>query len=224
MPDQPIDPAHIGEEFQRRTKYFRNRRAPSARPLAPEPPYKEDDPALPRVALPAPETSGGPPLWDIVRTRRSIRDFADRPLEIGELSQLLWACQGVTGRQEDHLFRAAPSAGALYPIETYVVANNIRLLPQGVYHYDMRSHVLVEMKRDDLRIAVARAALGQTLCAEAPAVFVWTAVVPRSAQKYAQRAYRYIYLDAGHIAHALALACVGLGRVRARSPPCSTTK
>jgi len=109
------------------------------------------------------------------------------------------------------MFRTAPSAGALYPIETYVIANDVGKLKSGLYHYAIQSHQLERLRDGDLSRSIAMAALGQAICATAPVVFVWTAIVERLKWKYRQRAYRYIYLDAGHIAENLALAAVSLG-------------
>ena len=84
-------------------------------------------------------------------------------------------------------------------------------LEKGVYHYNIEEHVLEELNRGDFSAEAAHAALEQKACAEAPVVLVWTAVFERSKWKYAQRAYRYVYLDAGHIAENLALAATGSG-------------
>ncbi|HOO47585.1 MAG TPA: SagB/ThcOx family dehydrogenase, partial [Deltaproteobacteria bacterium] len=102
-------------------------------------------------------------------------------------------------------------AGGLYPIETYLIANAVEELPQGVYHYNIKRNLLEELKLGDYRKALAQAALGQAMCASASAVVVWTAVFERSVWKYQQRAYRYIYLEAGHMAQNLALAATSLG-------------
>lgn len=206
-----IDPRRIGEEFQERTKYLRHRMACGARWDGPVSAYKSYPSTLPRVALPAAQRGDGPRLWETIAARRSVRTYGSRPLPLQELSQLLRACQGVAGNSHGYRPRAAPSAGALYPVETYVVAHNVQTLERGLYHYDVREHQLTRLHAADLRADLAAAALGQQMCGEAAVVFVWTAVVGRSSRKYAQRAYRYIYLDAGHIAQNLALAAVGLG-------------
>jgi SagB-type dehydrogenase family enzyme len=109
--------------------------------------------------------------------------------------------------------RAAPSAGALYPIESYVVVHAVDGVETGVHHYDVEHHRLELVRAGDLRRPLADAAGGQPIAREAAAVFVWSAVFDRCKIKYGQRAYRYVYLDAGHIAQNLALAAVGLGLV-----------
>jgi SagB-type dehydrogenase family enzyme len=143
------------------------------------------------------------PLDETLTRRRSVRDFTRQPLTEQELSQLLWAAQGITGPAGG---RTAPSAGALYPLETYVAT------PSGFYHYEPRGHRLTRRSGRDLRPAIFRAALEQEAIAEAPAVFVITAVYYRTAQKYgAARSSRYIHMEVGHAAQNLLLEAVALG-------------
>jgi SagB-type dehydrogenase family enzyme len=123
----------------------------------------------------------------------------------------LWASTGIQRIEEGHAYRTVPSAGALYPIDTYVIAHRVEGIGPGVYHYGVRDHHLDEVTSGDFRADLTRAALFQEFCAEAGATFVWTAIFARAKRKYRQRAYRYVYLDAGHIAQNLALAAVGLG-------------
>jgi len=203
--------SNVGDEFQQQTKYRPEAMGDEATQwnLRPEP-YKTY-PGNPRVVLPAFEPDRSLTLDEILNNRRSIRDYQSDPLTLEQLSYLLWAADGVQRAEQGLEFRTAPSAGALYPLETYLVANEIRDLGPGAYHYGIRNHELEQVKAGDLRQQIAAAALGQTMCAHAPAVFVWTAVFARSKWKYGQRAYRYIYLDAGHIAENLALAAVNLG-------------
>jgi SagB-type dehydrogenase family enzyme len=151
------------------------------------------------------------PLWSAVRKRRSVRRFADAPLPESALSQLLWASQGVTAVLEGFAYRAAPSAGGLFPIETYLAINAVDGIEPGLYHYAVPRHELEQLKTGDFRAEIAQAALDQRMAAHANVVFVWTAVFGRSKWKYRQRAYRYVYLDAGHIAQNLALSSVALG-------------
>jgi SagB-type dehydrogenase family enzyme len=150
------------------------------------------------------------PIWEAIRKRRSLRNYRSSPLTAEELSQLLWSSQGATKRYAGFELRAAPSAGALYPVETYVSAQRVEAVDAGIYHYDVRRHELECVRVGDFGEAFARAALDQDFLAEAALVFSWTAVFGRSRWKYEERAYRYIYLDAGHIAQNLALAAVAL--------------
>jgi SagB-type dehydrogenase family enzyme len=155
------------------------------------------------IQLPRPARSGVVSLEEALSQRRSTREFASGPLTERQLSQLLWAAQGMTGSDG---FRTAPSAGALYPLEIYVV------LPAGFYHYDPVRHRLDRILADDLRPALYRAAVEQQAIREAEAVFVMTAVYERTAQKYgAARGRRYVHLEAGHAAQNLLLEAVALG-------------
>jgi SagB-type dehydrogenase family enzyme len=160
--------------------------------------------------LSPPQTEGGEPLWEILSKRRSERDFLTQPVAAHQVSQLLWAAQGITAEQFGYKFRTVPSAGALYPVETYLVINDVEGIPQGVYHYNVLEHCLEQIKEGDYRVQIARAALDQKIGYDANLVFAWTAVLERCKWKYKQRAFRYIYLDAGHIAQTVALAAVAL--------------
>ena len=150
-------------------------------------------------------------LDETLKRRKSMRDFQAKPISKGRLSYLLWASTGLQRIEDGYEFRTAPSAGALYPIETYLVVNNVKTLEAGLYHYSIRKHQLEQLRSGDLGREITMAALGQEMCMSAAAVFVWSAIFERCKWKYGQRAYRYIYLDAGHIAENLALAAVSLG-------------
>jgi SagB-type dehydrogenase family enzyme len=201
----------IGEQFQHETKYFRDHLPGGYLDWSQKPPPCKRYPDSPLFPLPAPQTQRGAPFWEVLSARRSERDFQTRPLSEQQLSQILWAAQGVTAEQFGQKFRTSPSAGALYPVETYLVVNNVEGVPRGVYHYAVEEHGLEQIRQGDHRVTVARAALDQKIAYEAAVVFVWTAVFQRCKWKYRQRAYRYVYLDAGHIAQNVALASVALG-------------
>jgi SagB-type dehydrogenase family enzyme len=124
---------------------------------------------------------------------------------------LLWSSTGIQRKEHGFEFRTSPSAGALYPIETYIVVNKVKNIPKGVYHYNIKNHHLEMIKEGDYGIAIAEAALNQMMCYAAAVVFVWTSIFNRSKCKYGERAYRYIYLDTGHIAENLALSATSLG-------------
>jgi len=201
----------IGDRFQRETKYVRGGIGGGPLDWAAKPDTYKRYPSASRVFLSPPQTSGGAPLWEVLAARRSVRLFEGEPLSEVELSQLLWAAQGITARAQGYAFRTAPSAGALYPVETYVVLNSVSGIEPGVYHYAVEDHSLEQLRVGDLGIEAARAALDQRMAALANIVFIWTAVFQRSKWKYRQRAYRYCYLDAGHLAQNVALAAVALG-------------
>jgi SagB-type dehydrogenase family enzyme len=163
------------------------------------------------MKLEKPKESDGAGFWGVLKNRRSIRNFSEEPITKAELSQLLWASTGVTGKSMGHKLRAAPSAGALYPIETYVVVNNVEGLENGVYHYKIEGHELEEIQKGDLREELGAAALDQGMFSKAAVVFVWTIVFNRCASKYGQRAKRYVFMDSGHVAQNLLLAAEALG-------------
>jgi len=113
--------------------------------------------------------------------------------------------------ERGYKFRNAPSAGALYPIETYSFAKNVDGLERGLYHYNVKSHLLEKLDAGDFSFSLAKACLGQEMLLSAAAIFVWSGIFFRSKWKYKQRAYRYVYLDCGHIAQNLALCASALG-------------
>jgi SagB-type dehydrogenase family enzyme len=200
----------IGDRFQQETKYQPHRMPGDRLAWEAKPPVYKDYPEAPKVELGSFQPLQAMSLDQTLRQRKSIRDFRDRPISKGQLSYLLWASTGIQRVEDGYEFRTAPSAGALYPIETYVVANNVEALDPGLYHYGIQAHQLEQLSQRDLRRQIAAAALGQEMCATAAAVFVWSAAFERCKWKYGQRAYRYIYLDAGHIAENFALATVSL--------------
>lgn len=164
------------------------------------------------VILPKPDVAAGPGLWDALRARRSVREYRGESLELAALSQVLWAACGVVRRQDSgRLLRTAPSAGARYPVEVYVIANRVKGLRNGLYHYQFATHRLSPMAYGDLALAASAAAMGQDSCRQAPAVLVLTAFFERTVQRYHERAWRYVFLDAGHVAQNAALAAAGLG-------------
>jgi SagB-type dehydrogenase family enzyme len=201
----------IGDRFQAETKYERDRLPAGYLDWRKRPgPYKAY-PEAPKIELPGPERAGGMTVWEAIGSRRSVRDFGRIPLSAAGLAQLLWASQGVTRIMGEYALRSAPSAGALYPVETYLSIQMVEGIGPGIYHYDVREHGLELLRQGDFRAAVAEAALDQGFLAEAAVVFAWTAVFARSKWKYKERAYRYVYLDAGHIAQNVALTAVALG-------------
>ena len=199
-----------GDRFQRETKYEPGKMPGHKLDWGTKPDLYKEYPQAGKIELPAFEPAREMGLDKTLRQRKSIRDFQAGPISMGQLAYLLWASTGIQRVEDGYEFRTAPSAGALYPIETYVVVNNVKSLEPGAYHYAIRSHQLEQLEQRDLRRQIAAAALGQGMCATAAAVFIWSAVFERCKWKYGQRAYRYIYLDAGHIAENLALAAVSL--------------
>lgn len=200
---------NIGDRFQQQTKYTREGLGEGP-DWSIQPELYKRYPGVPSHTLPKVPVGSPFRFQDAVRKRRSIRDFSAQAMTLEQLSFLLWVSSGIQRIEEGFVFRTAPSAGALYPIETYLVVNNVKDLAAGVYHYDIQQHRLEELKKGDFQVHIAQAALHQPMCAHAAVVFVWTGMFNRSKCKYGQRAYRYIYLDAGHIAQNLALGAVSL--------------
>jgi len=165
-----------------------------------------------RVPLPPVKSKGEVSLEEAIQLRRSVREFGGGTLGLEDISQLLWAAQGISARGG---FRTAPSAGALYPLELYVVAGRVDGLSAGVYRYQPETHELVHMTSDDLRRPLASAALGQSWVRRAPAVLVIASVYKRTTGKYGQRGRRYAHIEVGHAAQNIYLqaAARGLGTV-----------
>ena len=153
------------------------------------------------IALPAPRLEGDASLEETIAGRRSVREFTDEPLSLEEISQLLWAAQGIT---DPRGLRSAPSAGALYPLELYLA------VAEGVYYYQPPAHALHVVWKEDRRRALWEAGLRQGALGEAPAIFVVTAVYERTEVKYGERAERYVQLEAGHAAQNILLQAVAL--------------
>jgi SagB-type dehydrogenase family enzyme len=198
-----------GQRYLRETRHDRARLVGGRMDWSRQPEWFKTYAGAPRVALPQLELSDSG-LFDALARRRSLREYAEPHLDLGDLTALLWAAAGVTARQAGFAFRTAPSAGGLFPIEHYVVAHSVTGLEPGLYHYAVLDRALERLRPGDLRMQVARAALDQSIAAEADAVFVWTAVLERSRWKYGERFARYIFLDAGHIAQNVALATTAL--------------
>lgn len=160
------------------------------------------------VALPAARRDSGIALEKTLAGRRSVREFRAAALSLAEITQLLWAAQGVTTRGA---YRTAPSAGALYPLELYAVAARVEGLAPGVYRYDPAAHRLVAVADEDRGAELARAAFGQDWLSEAPVILVLAGVEHRTTRKYGRRGERYVLLEAGHAAQNALLQAVALG-------------
>jgi SagB-type dehydrogenase family enzyme len=208
-------PVPVGPDFQETTKYHFSKAFNPGLHVHPAPPLTVYDASLRRVELPRPDITAGPALWETIARRRSRREFTGEAITQAQLSQLLWAMTGVTFATPDVAFRAAGSAGGLYPNDTYLAVNAVEGLPPCLAFYEIPDHRLCVLGDGAYAGEIARAALGQTCCATAAVVFVWAAVIARCAWKYSDRAYRYIYLDGGHLgAHGqLAAEALGLGSV-----------
>ncbi len=162
-----------------------------------------------RIALPDPHGHEGLALEETLEARRSVRDYAAESLSLDQISRLLHAAQGIT--EPRWSFRAAPSAGALYPIELYAVVHDVAGLEAGIYHYAVQEHELELIKRGDFRAAVTQAGLWQSFLGQAGVCFVLSAIFQRTRWKYRERTYRYVMLEAGHVGQNLYLAATSMG-------------
>jgi SagB-type dehydrogenase family enzyme len=171
-------------------------------------PYKTY-PEAKQIALPDPHGYRGLSLEEAIEQRRSRRNYVAGPLSLAELSRLLHAASGITDPARG--FRAAPSAGALYPIETYAVAHNVTGVEPGLYHYAVAEHALEQLRIGDLRAEIMMAGIGQEMLSEAQVCFVLSAIFQRTRWKYRERTYRYVQLEAGHIGQNLYLAATSMG-------------
>lgn len=160
------------------------------------------------ILLPQPDAKGDMTLQRAVAKRRSVREFAGGPVSLAQLGQLLWAAQGVTHRTG---LRAAPSAGALYPLELLAVAAGGGDLGAGIYHYRPDRHGLEQAADGDSRADFAAAALMQEWLARAAVIFVIAAAHERTTGRYGERGKRYVAIEAGHVAQNICLQAVALG-------------
>ncbi len=163
------------------------------------------------LQLPEPETEGEVPLEHTIAGRRRRRTFTDRTLTLKEVGQVLWSAQGVT--DEARGYRAAPSAGATYPLKIYIAAGDgaVEGLNAGVYLYDPEDHSLSQTLEGDVRRRLARAALGQGFVGDAPVSVVITADYDRTTGRYGERGIRYVHMEVGHAGGNIYLQCEALG-------------
>jgi len=154
------------------------------------------------ISLPEPKIKGEMSLEEAIKDRRSIRSFDEKDLNLEQISQLLWAAQGIT---DERGHRASPSAGALYPLELYIVKKD------GAYHYVPEGHKLEMILKGDLRKKLKDACLGQQWIEEAPINIVITGIYERTTVKYGERGIRYVHLEAGHACQNILLQSISLG-------------
>lgn len=172
------------------------------------------------IRLPAPSHGSSTSIEQALSERRSAREFKDEPLTLSAVSQLLWAAQGTTG---DGGHRTTPSAGALYPLEVYVVAGNVEGPGPGVYKYLPREHAIVRVADGDRRADLSRAAMGQPAIRNAAIDIVIAGVYERTTGKYDTplsdrrtgsdypAGVKYVHMEAGHASQNVYLQCESLG-------------
>jgi len=160
-----------------------------------------------RVKLPEPRYTSNTSVEEALSQRRPIRAYSDENLTVAEVSQLLWAAQGITAPWGG---RTAPSAGALYPLELYLVVGDVEGIDKGVYKYIPEEHELEKVKDSDIRAELADAALEQACVRDAAIDLVFTAVYERTTGKYGERGIKYVQMEAGHAAQNVYLQAVAL--------------
>jgi SagB-type dehydrogenase family enzyme len=171
------------------------------------------------IKLPNPQLKGKVSLEETIRKRRAVRRYRNEPLELSQLIQIFWSAQGVTGTWG---FRAAPSAGATYPLEIFVfvgkggvIASKAKQVPEelpaGIYHYEGDSHSFRLHKPADLRSDLARATLDQEFIFDAPVDIVICALYHRTFYRYGRRGERYVHIEVGHVGGNIHLQAVALG-------------
>ncbi len=160
------------------------------------------------VELPKPRLKGDMSVEEAILRRRSVREYSSEPLNLQEVSQLLWSAQGIT---HPYGYRAAPSAGALYPIELYIHATRVEGLETGVYRYEPGRHTLLEVRRGDLSQELYRVGLSQEQILTAPLVILIFAVFERTTFKYGKRGIRYVFNEVGHVSQNIYLQATALG-------------
>ena len=164
-----------------------------------------------QIYLPPPSQKGGMPLEEAIAKRRSIRDFTPEAISQAQLSQILWAAQGITNTLRK--FRSVPSAGATYPLEVFVACgrNSVEGIGDGIYHYNIKNHCLTLHHKGDVRLELARAALDEESIHQAPVDIVICAVYERTTLSYGSRGERYIHIEVGHAGQNIYLQATALG-------------
>lgn len=207
-----VDP-YIGQRFYNITKFTPDEERSSPLTTYRKPDLYKTYPEAKKIKLPVADFKGII-LEEAINRRRSKRqeeEFYDQPILLKELSQLLYSSAGITGRNKMLDLRSAPSAGALYPIEIYLLVNNVSGLPKGIYHYSVSEHALELLKKGDFRNKAEYAVMEQPGVKEASVVFIFTAIPARTTTKYDLRGWRYIYMEVGYISENLYLQATSLG-------------
>jgi SagB-type dehydrogenase family enzyme len=167
------------------------------------------------IALPKPKAEGGMPVEEAIRRRRSVREYLRKPITLDQLSQVLWAAQGVTDAQSGH--RAAPSPGAKYTLELYVFTREGGMtgLPAGLYHYEPATHSITRVKTGDYTMALQSAARDQEQVGKAAAIIAVTGVFERATAKYGERGIQYALQESGSAGENIYVesTAIGLGTV-----------
>jgi SagB-type dehydrogenase family enzyme len=159
------------------------------------------------IKLPEPKYDSNTSIEMALHKRRSVRDYTNQTLTLAEVSQLLWAAQGITDIRG---FRTAPSAGGLYPLEVYVIVGDVNTLSNGIYKYNPHGHALAKIVEGDKRAKLCHAANGQTSIQNCSILLVISAFFERTTAKYGKRGVRYVHMETGHAAQNVCLQAVSL--------------
>ncbi|MBF0384991.1 MAG: SagB/ThcOx family dehydrogenase [Candidatus Omnitrophica bacterium] len=162
------------------------------------------------IKLPIPKFQGIT-LEQAISSRRSQKDYTGRPISVEQLSQLLFAAYGVTGKDFDRPLRSAPSAGAIYPFEIYAAVNNVKEISPGIYKYDGLTHSLKFLRGGEFLREIISASYGQDFMEESSVVLILSVSPDKMIERYGQRGWRYLYMEAGHISENIYLEAVSLG-------------
>jgi SagB-type dehydrogenase family enzyme len=164
-----------------------------------------------QIHLPSPSQKGSVSVEEAIARRRSVRDFTPESISQSQLSQILWATQGISETGEK--LRTVPSAGATYPLEIFVVCgrDGVAGIDGGIYHYNIDSHSLTRHFRGDVRQELAGAALDQEFIYEAPVDIVICALYERTTRRYGNRGERYVHIEVGHAGQNIYLQATALG-------------
>lgn len=147
----------------------------------------------------------------LFQQRRSIRRFSAEVIPLPDLAFILWASQGITAQIGNYFLRTTPSAGALYPVETYISIKRVDGVDPGLYHFNVRDFQLELLEEGDTHKKCAEACLNQQFMAAAAVNFIWTGVARRCMSKYGERGARYLLLDAAHICQNIIIAAEAVG-------------
>lgn len=203
-------PRNIGSEFMHQTRHDLLE-IPDQQLGRPEPPATSPpDRPVGRVALPPPAEAAAvaPDLHALITQRSSLRRYGEQPLSAHELSFLLWCTQGVKhDSRGGTTMRTVPSAGARHAFETMLLVHRVAAIAPGLYQFDAPHHELHALKtRPDLSDRLVDACYGQTFLRASAVTFLWIGIPYRMTWRYGERGYRYLHLDAGHVAQNLYLA------------------
>ena len=200
---------HVGKEFIEKTKYPYLTESDQQKDV-PCPELETPEPGALLIDLPDPSTLKATQVTVIqaINDRRSKRNFSEQSLSLDQLAWLLWATSGVKENLPISTLRTVPSAGARHPFDIYLAINNVSGLKPGIYRYMALNHKLALIREDsNINTRLTEACLRQKWLMKAAVTFLWVAVPYRSTWRYSERAWRYMFLDAGHVCQNLYLAC-----------------